>query len=82
MYPTNLSQLKKFLTVGRVITLTNRPQHKANGQPRKIDIAQSNAIRFEGGSWLYYTKASDYTFTPEGFDVTEEGFDTLKYIYN
>lgn len=80
-YPTNLAQLKKFLSVGRVLTL-HMDGHKMDGVPRKIEISQSNAVKFEGGSWLYYSKAGDYSFTPEGFKVNETGWPELTYIYN
>ena len=42
--------------------------------PRKIAKLQTNAIMFEGGSWLYYRKASDWviidnnTFKVKCFD--------------
>lgn len=38
---------------------------------RSIDIVQSNAIRFEGGSWLYYGPAAQSELTTKGFKVWE-----------
>lgn len=38
---------------------------------RVIDTVQTNAIRFEGGSWLYYGPAAQSELTEKGFKVWE-----------
>lgn len=38
---------------------------------RAIDTVQTNAIRFEGGSWLYYGPAAQSELTEKGFKVWE-----------
>ena len=38
---------------------------------RAIDTVQTNAIRFGGGSWLYYGPASQSELTDKGFKVWE-----------
>ena len=55
----------KRLDVGTVLELVQAdgmPEHKYLNVPRKIEHKQSNAIRFEGGSWLYYPKANEFSF--------------------
>ena len=37
--------------------------HKFKNFKRKVKILQTNAIMFEGNSWLYFTKAKDFKFT-------------------
>ena len=53
---------------------------------RKIDKVQSNAIRFEGGSWLYFPLASESQEIENGFIVwdTYEGvaINQLQYTFN
>lgn len=56
----------KRLQVGTVLSLykavdfdgTDWSNHKGMNLPRKIAHKQTNAIRFEDGSWLEYPKAS------------------------
>lgn len=38
---------------------------------RAIDIVQTNAIRFDSGSWLYYGPAAQSELTKKGFKVWE-----------
>lgn len=66
---TSLAELKRMLKPGITLTLVNTsmPTHKYLGTARKIIKTQTNAVQFEGGSWLYHGKAGDYTFTENGF---------------
>lgn len=67
---TNLSQLKKALTVGTKLKIKYAtPVPKLDGTTRAIKKVQSNAIQFENGSWLYWEKASRYEFFEGGFSV-------------
>lgn len=54
----------KRLPVGTKLKLiaTSMTAHKYFNITRAIEHVQTNAIRFEGGSWLEYPKASDITF--------------------
>lgn len=65
----NLAELKRILKVGTMVTLKHCSymDHRFVGLKRKITIVQSNAIMFEGGSWLKFEKASDYKFTERGW---------------
>lgn len=70
----NLSQLKKALNVGTALKIeyanANAFQRaNLNGLTRKIIKKQSNAIQFENGSWLFWEKASRYSFFDGGFSV-------------
>ena len=70
----NLSQLKKALNVGVALKIEYAnadafARKNLNGLTRKIIKKQSNAIQFENGSWLYFEKASRYSFFDGGFSV-------------
>lgn len=69
----NLSELKK-LEEGQQLTLVNSydKPHKNIGIKRKIIKKQTNAIKFEGGSWLYFPKASKFRGTERGFIILED----------
>ena len=55
---TNLSQLKKALTVGTKLKIKYAtPVPKLDGTTRAIKKVQSNAIQFENDSWLFWEKA-------------------------
>lgn len=70
----SFAEIKRSLTVGRTLTMTHNSwarggYHRLLDLPRKIIHVQSNAIQFEGGSWLYLDqKASMY------FDIPDVGF--------
>lgn len=56
----NLADLKR-LPVGTKL-LCVQGGDKKQGTVRAIDKKQTNAIKFEGGSWLEYPKAHECTF--------------------
>jgi predicted ABC-type ATPase len=79
--PTNLSELKKFLTVGKKIWLVKRDGKYINAM-REVAKVQTNSIAFkipgkDELTWLPFEKASEYTFTKEGFKVQN-----LEYEYS
>ena len=60
--------------------------HKFINQIRKVEKLQSNAIKFEGGSWLYFPKADCVTIEKYLYNdndviikLKEEGFPILGY---
>jgi len=70
----NLAQLKKYFQNGGSIKMTwnlSCPNGKLIGVIRKPIKVQTNAVQFEGGSWLGYDKANNYDFRETGFDVYE-----------
>jgi len=70
----NLSQLKKYFENGGAIKMTWNnygSTGKLIGVVRKPIKVQTNAVKFEGGSWLQYDKAGNYDFRETGFDVFE-----------
>lgn len=91
MKPTNFNQLKNYLQEGMRLKLvdSSMKEHKFLGQERAIIKKQTNAIKFEGGSWFGLgstgEKASDFSFENNGFTYTWDkgeafsGF--LKYEY-
>lgn len=63
------ADIKRKLSEGSTLTMTRHdwyPQGKNMNLPRKIVKRQSNAIQFEGGSWLYLDRpAKEYIPTSE-----------------
>ena len=60
----NFADVKKRLEVGAKLKLIRHDWVKPGGKlevgaVREIVRRQSNAIQFEGGSWLYFPKATD-----------------------
>lgn len=92
MKPTNFNQLKNYLQVGMKLKLiaSSMKDHKYMGMERPIIKKQTNAIKFEGGSWFGLgstgEKASDFTFQENGFTFTWdkgtgfEGFLQYEYV--
>jgi hypothetical protein len=81
----SLAELKRKVKVGTKIKLVEATTafglpHKYLGSVRAVDKVQSNAIRFEGGSYLYWPKASNMTFEENGFSI-EEGNVNLTYEF-
>ena len=61
-------------------------KHKFLNVIRKVEHTQSNSLRFEGGSWLDWPKASATTFSEYLYDkedvimtIKEPGFPVLSY---
>lgn len=72
--PSNLSQLKKYVTVGMKLRIKSRPKDGAFTSERQALVihVQGNAITTEKGGipgskvWLYWNEASAWTFDNEG----------------
>jgi len=70
---TSFAQLKRELKPGVSLKLidTNLDNHKSLGIVRKIILQQTNAVKFEGGSWLGLgstgEKSSEFAFQENGF---------------
>lgn len=79
----------KRLPVGTILTLTQAydfggkdwTDHKNLNQPRKIEHVQTNAIRFEGGSWLEHPKASQFVPNQNGKSFTIEYDNGMQLTY-
>lgn len=68
------TDIKKQLVEGAKLKLIRhdwlRPNSKISiGSTRKIIKRQSNAIQFEGGSWLYFPKSSNVAIQENGFAI-------------
>lgn len=79
----NLAELKRRLTPNvKVLLLWSKHPHKYIAKRRSIIKQQTNAIMFEGGSWLYWEKANNYRFFkdfPDKFAILENGQEFLIY---
>ena len=68
------ADIKRQLIEGASLKLVRHdwltPNSKiAIGSVRKIIKRQSNAIQFEGGSWLQFPKSSDVAINENGFAI-------------
>lgn len=83
---TNIKTLADFkrLPVGTKMVLRSasdfggRP-HRLLGVERVIDIKQTNAIRFSGGSWLYYPSAKGFSVDGDYIVITSDDGSFLAY---
>ena len=86
----NFNQLKKGLNIGDTLTIvdTSLVGHKYLNVPRKIIKKQTNAVKFEGGSWLGLgatgEKAENFSFFNNGFTYRfgENNKDYISYKFN
>lgn len=65
---------------------TDNEHHKFLNIERKVEKLQTNAIKFEGGSWLYFPKVNcikidKYLYNGNDLclTITESGFNVLGY---
>ena len=66
----SFADIKRSLTEGTILTMIKHdwyPNAPMINKPRKIEKRQSNAIMFEGGSWLYLDKPASH-YVPQGFN--------------
>lgn len=77
-----LAELKRALVAGFKLQLVgcDRMDHKYMGTIRAVEKQQTNAVKFEGGSWLEFGKAGEYTFYDYGFKQNFGG-GFLEYHY-
>jgi len=71
----------KRLPEGTEIKLhsTSMQNHKYSGVIRKIEKKQTNGIKFEGGSWLEYPKASEFSIDGDFIRIAPHGCDWIAY---
>lgn len=83
----NMAQFKKYLLAGNPVTLIDyqwngkSEPHKYLNIPRKPIKVQTNAVKFEGGSWLQYPKASQCQFTNDTISIND-GYCILVYKFD
>jgi hypothetical protein len=81
------ADIKRKLVIGNSITMIRHdwiPNGKLIGLKREIIKKQSNAVQFQGGSWLYLDKpASEYIPTSENtFLVKLDQDQFMEYLIN
>ncbi len=72
----------KRLQEGTSLTLVNAvgmPNHPWLNKPRIIEKKQTNGIKFEGGSWLYYPSAKEFRIENNIAIIQETDRDGKKY---
>jgi len=78
-----LADFKRLPTGTEIETLQGIPKYQ--NVVRKIEHKQTNGIKFEGGSWLYYPNAKETTILDEKTILIESQdqdgniWNTLKY---
>ena len=82
------ADIKRALVKGKNLTMLKHDwfpnSNKLIGVKRKIITQQSNAIQFEGGSWLYFDKpASHYVpLNDNSFSVKLDDDNVMTYEIN
>ena len=76
-----LADLKRKLVVGARVKLVFHigKYHRFANIERTVEVAQSNAVMFSGGSWLTFPKAKEVSFTRNTFSVLEGSDVVLTY---
>lgn len=83
----NIAQFKRHLLEGKSMTLIDykwngkSEPHKYLNIERKPVKVQTNAVKFEGGSWLQYPKATQTIFKDNTMTI-DDGYCTLIYKFN
>lgn len=71
------ADIKRRLSAGERVKIVSPMEHKFYGVIRKADKIQTNAVRFEGGSWLYFNDIDKET--PNGFTLKPLGDSAVSY---
>ena len=76
----NKTKLIEYFKRGGKIRVVS-PQHKYYNIDRKAEKIQTNSIKFEGGSWLYFKDIEPKNIFSQGFkiDNLEGGF--IDYVF-
>lgn len=82
----SLAELKRKVRVGTQLKLVSAPEmlghpHRYLGTTRRVTRVQGNCVVLEGGSYLYWGKAADYTFNEKGFTVDDGSNGVYKLTY-
>lgn len=70
-----LAAIKRKMQLGQKIQVVRHdwssklPASRNFYEVRSVEHVQGNAIRFSGGSWLWWPKASEIRETANGFEV-------------
>lgn len=71
----SLARIKRKLQIGDAVEMVHhgfakdgKPGPKVTGI-RRVTRVQTNGVQFEGGSWLFFPKASETRETPNGFEI-------------
>lgn len=77
----NKTLLIEYFKKGGSIKIVS-PNHKYYNIDRKAEKIQTNSIKFEGGSWIYFKDIKPINIFRSGFkiDDLEGGF--IEYIFN
>jgi hypothetical protein len=72
-YPKNLAQLKKHLQPGVTVYMVYRSLDGDQSPPRALTVHTADTVKVGWGGNSYHTfwKAKHYTFTAEGFTLSD-----------
>jgi GT2 family glycosyltransferase len=72
--------IEYFKRNGRVKILN--PNHKFYGLDRKAEKIQTNSLKFEGGSWLYFKDLIAKNIFSQGFKIDDLMGGFIEYSYS
>lgn len=66
------AEIIRRLREGETVIVVSPKTHKYYGVERKAEKVQTNAVKFEGGSWLYFTDLDKETLS--GFKLKNKRY--------
>jgi intein/homing endonuclease len=72
--------IEYFKKNGRIRVLT--PNHKYYSVDRKAEKIQTNSLKFEGGSWIYFKDIKAENIYSQGFKISDLMGGFIEYSYS
>lgn len=76
----NKTKLIEYFKRGGSIKVISPQSHKYYNIERKAEKIQTNSLRFEGGSWLFFRDIKPEKVLRQGFIMGEDN-DRIEYIF-
>ena len=77
----NKTKLKEYFKQGGGIKIIFPESHKYFNVKRKPEKTQTNAVKFEGGSWFYFDDLDKDRIFNQGFKISDLMGGFVEYIY-
>ncbi len=77
----NKKELKEYFKQGGKIKVISPKSHKFFNIIREAEKIQTNALKFRGGSWLYFNDIKADLISLEGFKIDDYSGGFIEYIF-
>ena len=75
------TKLKEYFKQGGSIKVIYPETHKTFNVIRKPEKVQTNAVKFEGGSWLFFNELNKDLIYTQGFKISDLCGGFIEYAY-